>query len=498
MKKTKLRNGLLYALMLITILSIIILKPINNLDEIWNYNFARNIANGLVPYKDFNMLQMPLLPIICGVILKIFLNELIVMRIIAAFMCAGIIYFSYKILNKLNVKKEVSVICVFFLGWLLKDYFCIDYNFATLFVTLIIINIEISSYKKNTNFFYLNLKTSLLIGVLAGLTLGFKQTSGLLICIATLGNKLLFVRNKNNFKIFLKDFLFRLIGILIPVILILLYLFATNSIQDFINYTIKGITSFSNSLSYKYLIKPNAIGILSVLVPISIIYYWIKTIIMEKNKEQYILLVYGLGIFVIAFPISDNIHFLIGTEPFIILIQSEIYNLLYTLYKRFFSNTKIKFLVYFLMCFASSIVILGSIIFSVFNLIHYYNQKKLLSELSHYKYIPIDTRLEEQINRIDKYILNEKKDIKILDATAAIYMIPINKYNKNYDMLLKGNLGENGEKNIKEEIKNSRDIKYLVLQDRFNKNWQTPLDVIEYVKTNKNKIGEIEIFDIYE
>ena len=498
MKKTKLRNGLLYILMLITILSIIILKPINNLDEIWNYNFARNIANGLVPYKDFNMLQMPLLPIICGVILKIFLNELIVMRIIAAFMCAGILYFSYKILNKLNVKKEVSVICVFFLGWLLKDYFCIDYNFATLFVTLIIINIEISSYQKNANFFYLNLKTSLLIGVLAGLTLGFKQTSGLLICIATLGNKLLFVRNKNNFKIFLKDFLFRLIGILIPVILILLYLFATNSIQDFINYTIKGITSFSNSLSYKYLIKLNTIGILSVLVPISIIYYWIKTIIMEKNKEQYILLVYGLGIFVIAFPISDNIHFLIGTEPFIILIQSDIYNLLYTLYKRFLSNTKIKFLVYFLMCFASSIVILGLIIFSVFNLIHYYNQKELLSELSHYKYILIDTRLEEQINRIDKYILNEKKDIKILDATSAIYMIPINKYNKNYDMLLKGNLGENGEKNIKEEIKNSRYIKYLVLQDRFNKNWQTPLDVIEYVKKNKNKIGEIEIFDVYE
>ena len=498
MKKTKLRNGLLYILMLITILSIIILKPINNLDEIWNYNFARNIANGLVPYKDFNMLQMPLLPIICGVILKIFLNELIVMRIIAAFMCAGILYFSYKILNKLNVKKEVSVICVFFLGWLLKDYFCIDYNFATLFVTLIIINIEISSYQKNANFFYLNLKTSLLIGVLAGLTLGFKQTSGLLICIATLGNKLLFVRNKNNFKIFLKDFLFRLIGILIPVILILLYLFATNSIQDFINYTIKGITSFSNSLSYKYLIKLNTIGILSVLVPISIIYYWIKTIIMEKNKEQYILLVYGLGIFVIAFPISDNIHFLIGTEPFIILIQSDIYNLLYTLYKRFLSNTKIKFLVYFLMCFASSIVILGLIIFSVFNLIHYYNQKELLSELSHYKYILIDTRLEEQINRIDKYILNEKKDIKILDATSAIFMIPINKYNKNYDMLLKGNLGENGEKNIKEEIKNSRYIKYLVLQDRFNKNWQTPLDVIEYVKKNKNKIGEIEIFDVYE
>ena len=77
-------------------------------------------------------------------------------------------------------------------------------------------------------------------------------------------------------------------------------------------------------------------------------------------------------------------------------------------------------------------------------------------------------------------------------------MIPINKYNKNYDMLLKGNLGENGEENLKQEIGESKNTQYLILKDKFNKNWQTPLDVIEYVKTNKNKIGEIEIFDIYE
>lgn len=494
----RIENVLLYILMFMTILGIIVLKPINNLDELWNYNFARNVSNGLVPYKDFNMILMPMLPVICGLILKITTNELIVMRIIAAFMCSGILYCSHKILNKLNIKKEISIIFVSFLGWLLKDYFCMDYNFATLLVTLIIIYIEISSYKKNSNFFYLNFKTSLLIGVLAGLTLGFKQTSGLLICIATLGNKLLFVRNKNNFKVFLQDFLFRLVGILIPVILMLLYLFATNSMQDFISYTIKGVLEFSNLISYKKLIKLDMIGIMAILVPISILYYWIKTIIMEKNKEQYILLVYGLSIFVISFPISDNIHFLIGAEPLIILIQTEIYNVLYTLYKRFLSNKKIKFLVYFIMCFVSSLLILGLIIFSICNFIHYYNKKESLSKLSHYKYIPIDSGLEEQISKIDEYILNEEKDIKILDSTAAIYMIPINRYNKNYDMFNKGNLGENGEENIKEEIKNSRDIKYLVLQDRFNKNWQTPLDVIEYVKTNKNKIGEIEIFDIYE
>ena len=56
MKKTKILNCLLYVLMVLTIFGIIILKPIDNLDELWNYNFARNMANGLVPYKNFSML----------------------------------------------------------------------------------------------------------------------------------------------------------------------------------------------------------------------------------------------------------------------------------------------------------------------------------------------------------------------------------------------------------------------------------------------------------
>ena len=64
MKKEKTHNLLLFILIFLAILSIVLIKPLNNLDEIWNYNFARNIANGLVPYKEFNMLQMPLLPII--------------------------------------------------------------------------------------------------------------------------------------------------------------------------------------------------------------------------------------------------------------------------------------------------------------------------------------------------------------------------------------------------------------------------------------------------
>ena len=75
----KLENIIIIFIFIIILAGIIFTRPIEDLDELWNFNFARNIANGLLPYKDFNMVQMPLLPIVCGTILNIFGTELFYM-----------------------------------------------------------------------------------------------------------------------------------------------------------------------------------------------------------------------------------------------------------------------------------------------------------------------------------------------------------------------------------------------------------------------------------
>lgn len=65
------KNDLLIVIFIfITIFSIIIVKPISDLDEIWNYNTARVISEGLIPYKDISMITTPLLPMITAVFLK--------------------------------------------------------------------------------------------------------------------------------------------------------------------------------------------------------------------------------------------------------------------------------------------------------------------------------------------------------------------------------------------------------------------------------------------
>ena len=45
-----------FVLFFIILSVIVFLFPIKNLDELWNYNFARCIADGMTPYKDFSML----------------------------------------------------------------------------------------------------------------------------------------------------------------------------------------------------------------------------------------------------------------------------------------------------------------------------------------------------------------------------------------------------------------------------------------------------------
>lgn len=493
MKKEKIFNIILLILIFLAIFSTVLLNPLSNLDEIWNYNFARNMADGLVPYKDFSMLQMPLLPIICGIILKVFANQLIVMRILAALLCSAILYITYRVFSILNIKKEISVIFLFIIGCLFKNLFCIDYNFATLLLVLIIILKEIKAYQSNNDFLLNQFKTDLLLGILAGLTVTLKQTTGIFVCLALLGNKLLFVKNKEDFKLYIKVFCARLVGVLIPIVCILVYLMINGAFQDFVSYTIKGMSGFSNYISYINLIKGNLIGILSILVPIMFVCAWIKSIVMEKDKITYLLLVYGLAMFVVCFPISDEIHFLIGALPTLILIVHELYCLGRKLLQKHLKEKILKVSLLFAMVY----ILLFLIYYSFVNFNQYWGHRNSTSDLEHYIGIPIDKSFEKEIEKIDEYLLKHE-NVKILDASAAVYMIPINQYHKNYDMFLKGNLGEDGETKIIEEISKTQDTQYFILKDRFHKNWQTPLDVIDYVKNNKKKVGEIEIFDIYE
>ena len=58
-------------------------KPISNLDEIWNFNIAKEIAKGGIAYKDISLITTPLFYYIAAIPL-VCVNELIVYRVLEA------------------------------------------------------------------------------------------------------------------------------------------------------------------------------------------------------------------------------------------------------------------------------------------------------------------------------------------------------------------------------------------------------------------------------
>lgn len=110
--KKQLKNVGLFIGLMIIVSGNVFIQELLNLDEMWVYNFARCILNGLLPYKDFSIIITPLFPMISSIFLKIFGDEMVVLRVAEVFEITAILFISYKILNKVKVNKGVAVITI--------------------------------------------------------------------------------------------------------------------------------------------------------------------------------------------------------------------------------------------------------------------------------------------------------------------------------------------------------------------------------------------------
>lgn len=512
MKKEKIKaiskDFILFIFIAVMVFSIIAINPISNLDEIWNYNTARAIAQNLIPYKDISMITTPLLPMITALFLKLIANEVIVSRVLASVLWGGVLFSIFKILKLLIKEENTCLIITALLGLLFRDCYCIDYNILSLMFSLIILYIELKNIDKPH---FENNKTDFLIGILAGLTVCIKQSIGAILAIIVVGYKIIFVQNKKEFIEYLKTAFKRIIGILIPMILVCIYLIATNSLQDFINYAVLGISTFSNKIPYAKLMNNDKkeIQILSRIMPFILLAMAVLTIVLQNKKKKenignidnkiLTMLIYSLSTIIIMYPISDEIHFLIaGTITFIGLAYI-LYLLGIAIYNKINLQSKKK--IYKITSLLISIILIAFIaVRGIENITEYIKQEKN-ETIEHYKNIQISEYLQERINEIDNFILEQEKENKkvyILDAEAAIYMIPINNYNKDYDMFLKGNIGKDGQEGQIQKIKQKETNEIILIRKRnLQSNWQTPTEVVNYVRENLEFMGEVSIYEVY-
>lgn len=501
----RINNIVIILIFLLVISSVILPRSLNDLDEIWNYNFARNIADGKLPYKDFNMITTPLLPIICGIILKITFNELIVMRILAILLITFIFYVIYKILDLLEINKNYIYISIGILVALLYKKICIDYNFAILLITLIAIYFDIKTIKKEKEIITFNAKKDIALGILIGNAILLKQTVGVIISIIFIFNKILVARNKEDYKKALKIILFRFIGVIIPIAVLLIYLITNNMLNEFLDYTVFSIKTFDNKIPYINLLNRKygiIISLLSIIVPLSIILMYVFSICkypkIVEQKVIFTLFTYSVGMFIMVYPISDSIHFLIASMPCFIAILYAIWIIIDKISRKI-KQEKLKLIIKYYIQSLIYLTVACVVLYSGIEIVKYLKVSTQYKELKHFKYIQANSKT---IDDVSEYIVEQEKNNKnvyILDATAAMYMIPIDHYNKDYDLFLKGNLGSKGEEGQIEKLKQKdENTIVLIINENYGRNWQNPEKVRNYIVNNWTKIGEIYQFDIYE
>lgn len=490
----KLRDILFWSGVFLVILTYILIKPLDDLDEIWNFNTARCIADGLIPYKDISMITTPLLGFITALFLKIFGTEMFVTRIMAALLAVVSLIVIYNICRKLEIEKSISKLLILIIMFIMKEYYCLDYNFLVLTITLIIMLLELKYIKNNNQ----STKNDIIIGILGGLSFCTKQSIGFLVSVIVVLSPLFDIKSKSNFKKILKKAYMRIIGILVPILIFFIYLIITGAFSEFFSYCVWGIKTFSNSMPYEKLITSEdiTIKILSIISPIILIISIAINIIfiLLKKRKNFLLLLtaYSLPIFTMSYPISDNIHFLISIVPMYILFIYEIKLLL-----KGFKIINLKYLFEFIEIISFVFII----IFTGYTEIKYRNELGELSKykaLKHFNNIIVSKNILNLTERTDEYILTSEKDVYILDSNVALYMIPIDRYNKNFDMFQKGNFGKDGENGQIDKINSQENVRYMILREDYIQNWQTPQSVITYVRENFNKIGEVGVYDIYE
>lgn len=139
---------LIFAIVIFFISTIMISNPVSNLDELWNYDIAKNIAGGKIIYKDISAITTPFSYFIEAIFLKIFGSKLLVFRIENIVLQFGIFILTYLLMKKLTKKTLISLVSASFLEFMLTDYLItIDYNFMSLFLVLLILNLEYSKVK---------------------------------------------------------------------------------------------------------------------------------------------------------------------------------------------------------------------------------------------------------------------------------------------------------------------------------------------------------------
>lgn len=403
-------------------------------DDVWCYGFVYNLASGLVPYVDYNMVIGPVFPILGSLFLLMLGKNMMSFIIFGAVVATGIFILSKKVFDRSYL--------IFYALFLL--YSTPNYSVLCIFFLLLLMYLE---GKKCNDY---------LIGIILGLTILTKIHVGLFLCIPSL-----FLGNS-------KKIIHRVIGAGSVGAIALLIMCLVGNIDGFVNYTMLGLFDFAknNGKVYEWFY----------LVLTSII-YGLYLLIVKKEKD--IKLKYVLCFLILGYPIFSTYHSFLASVPSFGYYLNKI-----KLHRGVLIGS-----------FCIWIAFLGfnyTLRYYKENMTFDSN-----SVLFKYKIEPKDMikTIEETFDYIEDN--SKDKDVYIFSKMVYMYKLEKGKKINKFDLINNGNIGYRGEEVYIADISNNCHNNCIFFIADKEKS-QANKDIKNFVKNKYKYVKSYEMFDIYE
>ena len=372
-----------------------------NMDEIITYGFSYNISNGMIPYKDFNMVIGPLYPMLLSLSVSIFGNYYIFYLLENSLIYSIIFTFLYKKIGK------KSIYILLFLGCqvTMNSYnaFC-----AMLMISMLMLLDSKFKYKEY------------LIGLLIAVIFFTKQNIGLALLFAYFINVLL------EKKKIIKSTLI----IIISFIPMFVYLLVNNIFDKYIDFCFLGMGSFLDN--YK-------IDLIPFFMSLFFIFYLIKKYICTKDIK----IIYLLAFQTVLIPIIDVHHVLISLIPIYYYYFTTNENLKYNYI------IKLMTIIYYIILTGLSIF-LSSMIIKDNYLKYMFASEGFMNTMDNFS---------SYIDEHDEY------KIYLLTVEAYSIKLYRNEKMGFYDLINTGNLGSNEKKYVDMMAKDCSNKKCLFIME---------------------------------
>lgn len=471
MKNQKIKNITPY-LIFAVFCAIILTKPFGNGDELWNYSFAKNIVNGLIPYRDFNIVQTPLSAYIPALFMFIFGDGLFVHRIVGFLLLFAITSLVYHLCKKSTNSIFIGFIAALFIACATLPFYVYNYNYLSALVVLVILEIETREKRDS-------LCSNILVGILVGTSLLIKQNTGAMLVMA---NFVVCMFNLLKFRMEKKTQIARVLISAVPMFLFTIYMLAVGALDEFIDYAVIGITTFVHRTTLFELIFEAPFFLIYIAFMLFAYAFMLTRIWKDGATHQKVSgFMFAAAWLMVTYPLFDAFHlvcvFIVLVPAFCIFVKQKEY-------KRWEKVACISIVV--AISALSVLAFLPS------------DEEYVPSKLNNYENIPIDSEADENIRTVCEYIEQKNEQgyrVRITDDSAIAYKIPIDAYEKNWDMLLVGNVGTN---TVEDLLASDEDCLYLVYKHTEDLGGQDHFEVIEYIKANYVKVEEVLVFDVYK